>query len=122
MLLIVFIVTFSTTCTDDRRNRYEGYKLSQPGVRHVAVGPNARKTLIVGNIINAGRLNVTLDPAHDGKIVVKNNVDDSPEHMPVDAATVDADSSSVVAELREKVARLEAAVEQLLQQSAQETS
>ena len=71
-----------------------------------------------------GRLNVTLDPAHDGKVVVKNNVDDSPQPGAVAAAAAaaGAESSSVVAELREKVARLEAAVEQLLQRSAQEAA
>lgn len=113
---------------------YEGYKLSKPGVRHVAVGPNARKTLVVGNIINAGRLNVTRASVHDGTIVVANNVDDSPQDMQGVAAAHDANiealdvsirspgDQKVVAELREKVARLETLVEQLLLESPQTTA
>ena len=57
---------------------YQDYKLAKPGTRHVSVGPAARKTLIVGNILNAGVLNVTRAAGGHGKVVIANNVDDSP--------------------------------------------
>ena len=55
---------------------YQDFKLAKPGTRHVEVGPLARKTLVVGNILNVGRLNVT-SASSAGKLVIDSNVDDS---------------------------------------------
>ena len=111
---------------------YEQYKLAKPGVRHVSVGADARKTLIVGNIINAGVLNVTRASRHDGTIVVANNVDDSQQDphatssifggthdtLSGETSTSDCeDGAGAIAELRSKVERLETLVALLLDHS-----
>jgi hypothetical protein len=70
------------------------FKLAKPGTRHVAVGAAARKTLIIGNILNAGVLNVTR-AGGDGKVVIASNIDDSaPNHSA--AALGDGASSSAI--------------------------
>eukprot|EP00038_Savillea_parva_P009694 m.185233 g.185233 ORF g.185233 m.185233 type:complete len:581 (+) comp16393_c0_seq1:24-1766(+) len=45
--------------------------------RHVDVGPRAQRTLVMGNVIDAGTLNITRAAGSTGRLVVVNNVDDT---------------------------------------------